>query len=74
MVKCIMKDLENPGLGFRLKVISHFCITESVEILDLTLGALKFLIQSLSLCSESCSKEHQGSANTGCNKADLVLQ
>lgn len=53
MVKCIMKDLENPGLGFRLKVISHFCITESVEILDLTSGALKFLIQSLILCSES---------------------
>lgn len=53
IVKCIMKDLENPGLGFRLKVISNFCITESVEILNLTLGALKFLIQSLSLCSES---------------------
>lgn len=44
IVKCIMKDLENCGLGFRLKVISNFCIHESVEILNLTLGALKFLI------------------------------
>lgn len=39
IVKCIMKDLENPGPGFRLKVINNFCITESVEILNLTLGA-----------------------------------
>lgn len=53
IVKCIMKDLENSGLGFRLKVISNFCIPESVEILNLTSGALKFLIQSLSLCSEA---------------------
>lgn len=53
IVKCIMKDLENSDLGFRLKVISDFCIYESVEILNLTLGALKFLIQSLSLCSEA---------------------
>lgn len=53
IVKCIMKDLENSDLGFRLKVISDFCIHESVEILNLTLGALKFLIQSLSLCSEA---------------------
>lgn len=51
IVKCIMKDLENSSLGFRLKVISNFCIYESVEILNLTSGALKFSIQSLSLCS-----------------------
>jgi len=53
IVKCIMKDLENSSLGFRLKVISNFCIYESVEILNLTFGALEFLTASLSLCSEA---------------------
>lgn len=53
IVKCIMKDLENSGLGFRLKIISNFCMYESVENLNLTLEALKFLIQAVSLCSEA---------------------